>query len=216
MRGLTELNDRERRVVGALMEKEQATPEYYPLTLKALVAACNQKSNRDPVFTMAEIDVLNTLRVLQQENLVERVSGARVDRWEHKVDPVVRFKPELKAVLTLLMLRGAQTPGELRARAERLHPFDTIQAVEEALHGLGELNPPLVRLLPRRPGQKESRWWLARAGEESEPERVRSAASSGADGAVETTSARLARLEQQVADLADQVLELQERLDSTS
>ncbi len=212
MRDLTELDAKEIRVLGALMEKEQATPEYYPLTLKALTAACNQKTNRDPVFSMAEIDVLNTLRVLQQEQLVERVTGARVDRWEHRVDPRLHFKPPLKAVLTLLLLRGPQTPGELRARSDRLHAFSDIHAVEEALHDLAQQDPPLAKPLARQPGQKETRWSLAAAGDLPEPDFEISTAPPATASTTHETLDRLARLEADVEELQRQLRSLQDKL----
>ncbi len=216
VRTLTELDAKERRVLGALMEKEQATPDYYPLTLNALLAACNQKTNRAPVMSLAEIEVLNTLRVLQQERLAERETGVRVDRWAHKVDTLLRFKPQLKAILTLLLLRGAQTPGELRARSERLHPFADIAAVEEALDELGRLEPALARALPRQPGQKEVRWALP--GTSAEETMISPSASrppselAPAGGPPTDLEQRLTALEETVRALRSQLDELLSRL----
>ena len=159
MRSLNALEPAEIRVLGSLLEKEQATPEYYPMTLKALVAACNQKTNRHPVMSLGEVETLNILRVLLQEDLVERVSGPRADRWNHNVDPILRYRPKHKAVVTVLLLRGPQTPGELRGRSERLHPLSRGE-VEEVLLSLAEGDDPLVVELTRQPGQKETRWAL--------------------------------------------------------
>lgn len=142
------------RVLGSLAEKQMTTPEYYPLTVNALVAACNQKSNREPVMEAGESDVQSALDRLQQEKLVWKVMGGRAVKWEHNLDATLQLDRPSKAVLTLLLLRGAQTPGELRGRSDRLHRFESIAEVEETLRRLD----PLVREVSRRPGQKESRW----------------------------------------------------------
>lgn len=151
------------RVLGALLEKEQATPEYYPMTIHALVAACNQKSNRDPVTDLAEREVEAALRRLFEDVLVWRSEGARTLRWSHNLDRRWGLSPPTKAVMTLLLLRGAQTPGELRGRSDRLHPFATVGEVETALGELATADPEqgeqaLAAELPRAPGQKERRW----------------------------------------------------------
>lgn len=158
------LDSVEARVLGALLEKEQATPEYYPLTLNALVAACNQKSNRDPVMELDSSDVLDALIRLHEDVLVWQKSGGRADRWRHGLDRRWELDGPTKAIMTLLLLRGAQTPGELRGRSERLHRFSTTAEVEDALQRLAEEPEPLVVQLPRRPGQKESRWMHLAAG----------------------------------------------------
>lgn len=151
------------RVLGALLEKEQATPEYYPMTIHALVAACNQKSNRDPVTDLAEREVEAALRRLFEDVLVWRSEGARTLKWSHNLDRRWGLSPATKAVMTLLLLRGAQTPGELRGRSDRLHPFATVAEVETALGELATADPEqgeqaLAAELPRAPGQKERRW----------------------------------------------------------
>jgi len=148
----------EARVLGVLMEKEQATPEYYPLTLKAIVAACNQRSNRNPVMKLEETDVRASLDRLHQEVLAWPVQGARSERWRHSLDRRWELNDASKAVLTLLLLRGPQTPGELRGRAERMHGFATPGEVEQLLEALAADADPLVVRLSRRPGQKETRW----------------------------------------------------------
>jgi len=169
------LDSVEARVLGALLEKEQATPEYYPLTLNALVAACNQKSNRDPVMELDSSDVLDALNRLHEDVLVWQKSGGRADRWRHGLDRRWELDGPTKAIMTLLLLRGAQTPGELRGRSERLHRFSTTAEVEDALQRLAGKPEPLVIQLPRRPGQKESRWTHLAAGPpEEEPLRAAS------------------------------------------
>jgi uncharacterized protein YceH (UPF0502 family) len=154
----------ETRVLGALLEKEQATPEYYPLTVNALVAACNQKSNREPVMELDSSDVLDALNRLHEDVLVWRKTGGRAERWRHSLDRRWEFDEATKAIMTLLLLRGAQTPGELRGRSDRLHQFASTTEVENALQRLAEEPEPLVVQLPRRPGQKESRWMHLAAG----------------------------------------------------
>src|SRR6266540_3652209 len=153
-----ELDALELRILGCLMEKQLATPEYYPLTLNALVAACNQKSNREPVMELSESDVQRALERLQDEKLVWRVMGGRVVRFDQNLDKVWHLKAAEKAILTMLFLRGPQTPGELRGRSDRLHRFETVNEVEDTLRDMSSHSEPLVRELARRPGQKESRW----------------------------------------------------------
>jgi uncharacterized protein len=151
------------RVLGALLEKEQATPEYYPMTIHALVAACNQKSNREPVLELSGREVEAALRRLFEDVLVWRSEGARTVKWSHNLDRRWGLAPASKAVMTLLLLRGAQTAGELRGRSDRLHPFATVAEVETALADLAAADPDqgeqaLTAELPRAPGQKERRW----------------------------------------------------------
>src|SRR5712691_1070942 len=121
-----ELDPLEIRILGSLMEKQLATPEYYPLTLNALVAACNQKSNREPVMELGEADVERALNRLQDEKLAWRVMGGRAVRFDHNLDALWHINRREKAVLTLLFLRGAQTAGEMRGRSDRLHSFESI------------------------------------------------------------------------------------------
>ena len=146
------------RVLGSLLEKEQATPELYPLTVNSLLSACNQKTNRDPVVELTETQVVDALDRLRQEVLVWRTEGARSEKWQQSVSRRWGLDAETKALLTLLLLRGPQTPGELRSRSERLHTFPSTAAVEGALGRLAAGDEPFVRELPRRPGQKETRW----------------------------------------------------------
>ena len=156
------------RVLGALMEKEQTTPDHYPLTINAVIAACNQKSNRDPVMSLTETQVVETLDRLRQDGLTWRSEGARVERWQHSLDRRWQLTSASKAVMCVLMLRGPQTPGELKTRCERMHHFETKEDVEEVLKRLEEGFDALVRDLGRRPGQRENRWMHLVAAEEAE------------------------------------------------
>jgi uncharacterized protein YceH (UPF0502 family) len=203
------LDPTETRILGALMEKQLSTPEYYPLTLNALVAACNQKSNREPVMELSEAEVQGALDRLQEEKLVWRVMGGRAVRFDHNLDRVWHLNRREKAIMTLLLLRGAQTPGELRGRSDRLHTFESIAELEDTLRDMAAASEPLVRELPRRPGQKETRWvHLAGGGAEEEPAAV--AAEPRAMG--EPLSARVARLEASVEQLDKQLRALMEKL----
>lgn len=146
------------RILGALLEKEQSTPEYYPMTLSALAAAANQKSNREPVLELSEQEVLAALDRMFKDVLVWRSPGARSVKWSHNLDRRWDLTPATKAAITLLLLRGDQTAGEIRGRSERLHPFASIGETEAALRVLAAGDEPLAEELPRAPGQKENRW----------------------------------------------------------
>ncbi len=203
------LDPAEVRVLGSLLEKEQTTPEACPLTVNAILAACNQKTNRDPVMDLSETAVVDALDRLRQDVLVWRTESARSERWQQSVVRRWGLDRAGKALMTLLLLRGAQTPGELRTRSERMHPFAALQEVEDALQRMATIEEPLVRELPRRPGQKEARW-IHLVGDVPEPvERVpaeppvTSAASSAG-----SLSSRVERLEQIVAKLAEDMEEL--------
>ncbi len=154
------LNDVEARVLGALLEKEITTPDYYPLSLNALVNACNQKSNRDPVMTLDESSVRAALRTLHDNSLARSVSAAdsRVTKYEHRLQEAFNFDRREAAVFCELLVRGPQTPGELRTRAERMHPMTDLSEAQSALQRLMNREPPLVKVLPRQPGTKESRY----------------------------------------------------------
>mgnify|MGYP001768336165 CR=1 FL=1 len=146
------------RVLGALLEKEQLTPDLYPLTLPALLAACNQKTSREPVTELSAEAVTAALDRLRELVLAWKVTGGRVEKWEHNLDQKWQAGRPEKALLALLLLRGPQTAAELRARAERMHAFPSATAAEEILRGMAAHPEPLVVELPRRPGQKEARW----------------------------------------------------------
>jgi uncharacterized protein len=164
----TILNDAEARVLGALVEKQVTTPEYYPLTLNALVQACNQKNNRNPVVTYSEATVSDAIESLRAKNLVYVFYGStsRVPKYKHMMPEVFELNPQELAILCVLMLRGHQTIGELRSRAERLYNFSSLQEVEEALNSLAAKEPDsLVLKLPRQPGQKETRYAHLLSGE---------------------------------------------------
>src|SRR5580693_2992237 len=148
------------RVLGALVEKEITTPDYYPLSLNALVNACNQRSNREPVMDLDEEEVHLALRRLEDQGLAGRARGAdgRVAKYEHWLGEAFNFTRAETALLCVLLLRGPQTPGELRGRTERMHRFDEIADVLAGLQKLMEREPALVTVLPRQPGTKEARY----------------------------------------------------------
>ena len=196
------------RVLGSLMEKQLSTPEYYPLTLNALVAAANQKSNREPVMELGESEIQRALDRLQDEKLVWKVMGGRAVRFDHNLDTVWHLTRREKALLTLLFLRGPQTAGELRGRSDRLHSFDSVSEAEEVLRDMAAHSEPLVRHLPRRPGQKEERWAHTAGGAVVETAAVEPAVASSS----EPLSARVSRLEEQVAALGDALRSLKDKL----
>src|SRR5512145_1484804 len=146
----------ETRVLGTLYEKQHTVPDSYPLTLNALVAGCNQKTSRSPVMEATETEVQAVLDTLKSANLVIETSGGRVARYSHNVERVLQVPSQSAAILTVLMLRGPQTPGELRINCERLHSFADISAVQGFLDELAAR--PLVVQLPRLPGARENRW----------------------------------------------------------
>src|SRR5271169_1247233 len=152
------LSDVETRVLGSLVEKELTTPEYYPLSLNALVNACNQKSNRDPVMSLDEDAVDAALRSLDKQGLAGRADAMdnRVTKFGHRLQEAFNFDRRETAVLCELLLRGPQTPGELRGRAGRMHPFEDLSQVQSTLQRLMQREPPIVKLLPRQPGTKEA------------------------------------------------------------
>src|SRR5215472_9742143 len=151
------LNEIAVRVLGALIEKDITTPDYYPLSLNALVNACNQKNNRDPVMTLDEDGVRQTLTSLQGKRMAGPAGGAdsRVTKYEHRLQEVFNFDRREIAVICVLLLRGPQTPGELRGRTERMYHFDALADVVSTLDRLAQRELPLARVLPRQPGTKE-------------------------------------------------------------
>jgi uncharacterized protein len=207
------LTDAEVRVLGSLIEKDITTPEYYPLSLNALMNACNQKSNRDPVMQLDEDAVRDALDGLQEQRMAGPARGAdsRVTKYEQRLQEVFNFtRPEI-AVLCVLLLRGPQTPGELRGRAERMHRFEALDDVQSALQKLMQREPPLAKLLPRQPGMKESRYAHLFAGDVVEAEEPVQGGT-----AVERNPAdkqRIAGLEEEVADLRREVGELKDQLE---
>lgn len=154
------LNAIEIRVLGALLEKEMTTPEYYPLSLNGLTNACNQKSNRDPVMALEETDVVRALDALRHRGLALQAAsdGGRVPKYKHNLAQKLYLEPEEAAILCELLLRGPQTVGELRGRADRMQAMPSLEAVEAALDALAGRDEPLVVKLPRQSGRKESRY----------------------------------------------------------
>jgi hypothetical protein len=210
---MTELNEIEVRVVGALLEKEITTPDYYPLSLNALINACNQKSNRDPVMTLDESAVRQALDSLNEKGLAGQATSAdsRVPKYAHRLQEVFNFDRREMAVLCVLLLRGPQTPGELRGRTERMYKFDDLGVVESALHRLMEREPPLVIKLARQPGTKESRYAHLLAGEVegwSVPAETQPAAATGSQD-----EQRFTRLETEVESLRKEVADLRQQLE---
>ena len=165
---LPTLDATERRVAGALIEKALATPDHYPLSLNALRAACNQKSARDPVMDLSERDVTDAILRLQRRGLVGTTSGSghRVSKFRHNVDRALDLSRRELAVLGVLLLRGAQTSGELRQRTGRLADFGSVEDVEETLWMLSDRDEPIVRTLPRGPGQSTDRYAHQLGGED--------------------------------------------------
>ncbi len=202
------LDQIEIRVLGCLLEKEQATPDLYPLTVNALVAACNQRTSREPVMNLDAADVSATLDRLHAQVLVWPVASTRSERWRHTLDRQLELDRARKAVLTLLMLRGAQTPGELRSRSERLHAFASVDEVESALEALAQGPEPIVVQLPRGPGQKEARWAHLLAGEVDPQTPTRRDVSPRPAA----TPDRLAQLEARVSELEARLAAIEERL----
>jgi uncharacterized protein len=211
--GVDLLSDVEVRVLGALIEKDITTPDYYPLSLNALVNACNQKNNRDPVMTLDEDAVRAALDLLQVKRLAGPASGAdsRVPKYEHRLQEVFNLDRREIAVLCVLLLRGAQTPGELRGRAERMYRFETLEDVHAALDRLSQREPPLVAVLPRQPGTKESRY-MHLFSDNVVPAELAQAA--GSPSRVENPSRedRLTILESEVAELREEIAGMQEQL----
>jgi uncharacterized protein len=207
-----QLDPVEIRVLGSLLEKEQTNPETVPMSVNALIAACNQKTNREPVMQLSETEVVDALDRLRQEVLVWRTEGARSERWQQSVVRRWGLDRAGKALMTLLLLRGPQTPGELRTRSERLHPFASLEEVEEALRGLAGMDEPLVRELPRRPGQKETRWMHLVGEAAPEPEEAVVAADEPGSPTRPSLASRVERLEEVVARLVEELEELKRQL----
>jgi uncharacterized protein YceH (UPF0502 family) len=209
----TTLSAEEVRVTGALVEKQVTTPEYYPLTLNALVNACNQISNREPVVSYDEQIVMNAIEDLRAKGLAREVRTAdgRVPKYRHVFDETLALSRAELAVMCVLMLRGAQTTGELRGRTERLYTFSGLQFVEATLEGLMErtdARPPLVARLPRASGQKEARYAHLLSGElkTEEIEAMRASESNTRGGRVDAE--RVTRLEEEVSGLRAELSEL--------
>jgi len=211
------LTDREVRVLGALIEKEITTPDYYPLSLNALVNACNQKSNRHPVMALDDGDVRDALDTLSQKWLAGPNSSAesRVTKYGHRAQEVFNFDRRQTALLCELMLRGPQTLGELRTHAERMYRFDDLETLEITLQKLVDRQPPLVKKLPRLPGTKEPRYAHLLAGDNPEWTAVEepAAAAPAFDDRIPRLEAEVAELKRQLGDLQQQFAEFKKQFE---
>jgi uncharacterized protein len=192
------------RVLGSLVEKEITTPEYYPLSLNALANACNQKSNREPVMNLDEDQIRQALHALEDHGLAgaARGSDSRVSKYEHRVQEVFNFTRGEVAVMSVMLLRGPQTPGELRGRSERMHRFEELSDVQSTLQRLMQRDPPLVKVLTRQPGTKEARYAHLLSGEPSE-----------AVAYTEPATENPGHLEAEVAALREEVAELRAQVE---
>jgi uncharacterized protein YceH (UPF0502 family) len=205
------LNETEVRVLGSLVEKQLTTPEYYPLTMNALIAACNQKSNRDPVTSLDEDTIAASLDALRERNLVYLFHGStsRVVKYKHMLPAVYELDPAETAVLAVLMLRGPQTVGELRGRTDRMHEFSALSEVQETLDALARRDVPLVTRLERQPGQKDARYAHLLSGEIVQDARPRPEPRVSDS----STSERIAELEREVERLSGELASFRETFD---
>ena len=203
------LDDREIRILGCLIEKELTTPEYYPLSLNSLTNACNKKSNRNPVISYDEAVVEQGLERLQSKGLVRKTltAGSRVDKYLHTILDKFDLSKQEMAILCELMLRGSQTAGEIRSRADRMSPFETLDKAEEILQGLMDHDPALVILLPREPGRKERRYThlLSATGNIFAADADQPAAPSAPQVSADE---RINRMEEEIAKLRNEIEEL--------
>src|SRR3984893_17094705 len=217
------LNEVETRVLGSLVEKDVTTPDYYPLSLNALVNACNQKNNRDPVMNLDKDPVRQALDTLQAKRLAGPTSSAdsRVTKYEHRMQEVFNFTRGETAILCVLLLRGPQTPGELRGRTERMHHFEDLTEVQSTLQRLMQRDPPLVRVLPRQPGTKESRYMHLLSGDTEDPAMADTSVAQAPSPGYPVTNAaipsadrdRITHLEDEVATLRKEVTDLKQQLE---
>jgi hypothetical protein len=206
------LNEVEARVLGALVEKDITTPDYYPLSLNALVNACNQKNNREPVMALDEEAVRDALDGLQQRKLAGPAGGAdsRVTKYEHRLQEAFNFTRGETAIVCVLLLRGPQTPGELRGRTERMFRFETLEDVQSTLQRLMQREPPLARILPRQPGTKEARYKHLFSPDVAEAEPP----ASPAPVVTHHDTGRLTELESEVRELRKEVADLKQQFAS--
>jgi uncharacterized protein YceH (UPF0502 family) len=209
------LTETEARVLGSLIEKDITTPDYYPLSLNALVNACNQKNNREPVMTLDENAVRDALSTLQEKRLAGPASGAdsRVTKYEHRLQEAYNFDRREIAIICVLLLRGPQTPGELRGRTDRMYHFDALEDVVSTLDRLAHREPPLTAALPRQPGTKETRYMHLFSGEA--PQQVHVSVERTpppATASSESSGDRISALEAEVASLRAELTEVQQQL----
>jgi uncharacterized protein len=209
-RALRALTPLEARIVGVLIEKQHTVPDTYPLSLNSLASGCNQKTARSPVMNVSEAEVLSAIEDLKHLSLVFEGSSSRVPRFEHNLNRVLGVPGQAVALLTVLLLRGAQTAAELRLNSARLHGFADVSSVEAFLDELAEREPPLVVKLPRAPGERESRWMHLLCGEVSMPAAGFDGdyASAGAAGASTISIADYESLRAEQQRLADEVARL--------
>jgi uncharacterized protein YceH (UPF0502 family) len=214
-----ELSALEARVIGCLIEKQITTPDQYPLSLNALVLACNQKSNRHPVMDLDEATVQNTLDQLARKHLVIEKSGfgSRVPKYQHRFCNTefgtLKLTPQELAIVCELLVRGPQIPGELRARASRMAPFSDVGQVEAALEGLSSREDgPFVVRLPREPGRRDSRYAHLFSGPVAMPPPPAESPATVSSGAAEDSGARLDRLEEQLRQVREELDELKKRV----
>ena len=200
------LDEAEARALGSLIEKDMSTPDYYPLSLNALINACNQKSNRDPVMHLDEDAVGRALDGLRDKELVRVTTEGRVPKYAHRASETLSLGNRELAILCVLLLRGQQTVGELRGRAQGLYSFDDLEAVEACLRRLMERAEPLVKKLPRQTGLKEPRYAHLLSGDVEAMENVPEVAAPQP-----SDRERIARLEAEVEDLKRQLAELQKQ-----
>ncbi len=189
------------RVLGALMEKEMTTPEAYPLSLNSLIAAANQKTSREPVMDLSEEQTREALEVLRAHELVDVSRDARVPKYEHRIRTVLNLRRDETALICLLLLRGPQTPGELRGRAERMFSFDDIVAVQAALERLASRENPLVRALARQVGSRETRYTHLLGDAESAPASIKEAREPGRHDELAELKAAILALQERVSAL---------------
>jgi uncharacterized protein len=211
------LSAAEARALGALIEKEVTTPDYYPLTLNAIINACNQRSNREPVMDLDEDDTRQALHGLENKGLAGRARSAdgRVTKYEHWLGEAFNFSRAETALICVLLLRGPQTPGELRGRTDRMHRFEEIGDVLAGLQKLMEREPPLVAALPRQPGTKEARYAHLLSGPVESIQMPASAPRApNSDVTTPEQDDRIVKLESTVAELQREVAALREKIDN--
>jgi len=220
------LTEIETRVLGSLIEKDITTPDYYPLSLNALVNACIQKNIRDPVMTLDEGTVRQALGTLQEKRMAGPASGAdsRVTKFEHRLQEVFNFDRREIAIVCVLLLRGPQTPGELRSRTDRMYHFEALDDIVSTLDSLAQREPPLARVLPRQPGTKESRYTHLFFGELQSSESTENAHMAGAcserqskglspaNAGANSVSDRVGTLEEELSRLRQELSEVQQQL----
>lgn len=211
MQNLADMTPIEIRVLGVLSEKQKTVPDTYPLSLNALVSGSNQKTSRDPVMEITEADVANAIDALRGHSLVIETSGGRVARYGHNIERTLQIPTQSVAIMTVLMLRGPQTAGELRLNCERMHRFADISTVEAFLHELRDrADRPLVEELPRQPGCRENRWFHTLSQELLEKYRTQSPVERSTSGdfndeAITELKAELSALKTEVAELKELV-----------